>query len=218
MKDLINFKGIKEGIYINVNSGDLSAIKDELNLKLKDKLAFYKGIKLLGIKSDLLSENDSRELKYILKYKYDFILEESLPEIFNDIVETSKKITEKKPDQSLFEGTQVGMTKFINATLRSGQVANFSGNIVIIGDVNPGAVIEAGGNVIVLGTLRGIVHAGVGGNLHAIIAAYNFKPSQIKIGDKISRAPDEDYETYGVPEIAKVKNGGLFIEPYLPNK
>ena len=216
-RDLINFKGIKEGIYINVNGDNLSDIKEELNNNLKGKLDFYKGIKLLGIKSDYLSPEDLIQLKYILKYKYDFEIDENLP----DIIE--KKL-EKKPEKEieeeteLFQGTETGMTKFINTTLRSGQVAKYAGNIVIIGDVNPGALVQAGGNIIVLGMLRGVAYAGVGGNFAAVIAAYNLKPSQIKIGDKIYRSPDEDYESYGLPEIAKVKNGDLVIEPYLPNK
>ena len=214
-KELINFKGIKEGIYINVMGEDLSEIKDELEKKLKKKSDFYKGIKLLGIKSDYLSPEDLINLKYILKYKYDFAIDEDLPEIFEKEV---KKDKEADLEEGFFQGIETGMTKYVNTTLRSGQLVKYPGNIVIIGDVNPGALIQAGGNVIVLGTLRGVVHAGVGGNSKALIAAYNFKPSKLKIGDKISRSPDEDYEDYNLPEIARVINGDLIIEPYLPNK
>ncbi len=73
------------------------------------------------------------------------------------------------------------MTKFINTTIRSGQVIEYDGNIVIIGDVNPGALIKAKGNIIILGTMRGVAHAGVDGNHDAIVAAYNLQPTQLEL-------------------------------------
>lgn len=55
--------------------------------------------------------------------------------------------------------------------MRSGSIVEFSGNVVIIGDVNPGSVIKAGGNVLVLGYLNGTVYAGLDGDENAFIGA-----------------------------------------------
>ena len=110
------------------------------------------------------------------------------------------------------------MTKFINATVRSGQVIEYGGNIVIIGDVNPGALIKARGNIVVLGSLKGVAHAGIDGNNDAIVAAYDLQPMQLRIGSVISRKPDENVVISGMPEIARVSNGEVIIEPYLPRK
>lgn len=42
-----------------------------------------------------------------------------------------------------------------------------------------------------LGSLRGMAHAGIGGDEEAIIAASVFAPTQLRIADIISRPPDE---------------------------
>ena len=211
--ELITFKGVKEGIYINIEGNNFLEIKEELNKKLSKSMEFYKGSKLLGIKANDLSQEELQELSCILKYKYDLIvLKEELPSHILD----DKDI--KDEEDIIFEGIEEGMTSFIKGTLRSGQIVSYDGNIVIIGDVNPGALIEAGGNIIILGTLRGVAHAGKGGNSNSIVASYNFNPTQLRIANKIARSPDQGIGDSKIPEIAKIKNGEVVIEPYLPNK
>lgn len=207
-QDLISFKGVKEGIYIDVYGNDISEIKNQIDTKLSKDYDFYKDTKLIGIKGEELSEEQITELKLLLRYKYDLdILDEELP----------KSMMEDKNEEK-FADIDCGMTKFVNKTLRSGQVVKYSGNIVIIGDVNPGALIQASGNIVVLGTLRGVAHAGIEGNLDAIVASYNLQPTQLRIGEVIGRQPDSGMKSSRVPEVAKVKDRELIIEPYLPNK
>lgn len=45
--------------------------------------------------------------------------------------------------------------------VRSGQVLETEGDLLLIGDVNPGGMVKAGGNIFILGSLRGIAHAGL---------------------------------------------------------
>ena len=73
-KDIITFKGVKEGIFIDVNSDDFYLVKEELDKKMKSAPNFFKGTKILGIKSKDLSSINIFELKCILKYKYDLIV------------------------------------------------------------------------------------------------------------------------------------------------
>lgn len=80
--------------------------------------------------------------------------------------------------------------------VRSGQVLSIVGDLLLIGDVNPGGTVKATGNIYILGKLHGTAHAGVQGNQEAIIAASFMKPTQLRIAEYISRAPD--YETDGV--------------------
>src|SRR5690625_1214744 len=86
--------------------------------------------------------------------------------------------------------------KAFNRIVRSGQVLETVGDILLIGDVNPGGKVVSTGNVYIMGNLRGIAHAGVNGDRNAVIAAAYMKPSQLRIADYISRAPD--YESTGV--------------------
>lgn len=79
-------------------------------------------------------------------------------------------------------------TLYIRKTLRSGQRVVFAGNVVVIGDLNPGAQIEADGDVIVLGQLRGSVHAGCEGDEEATVITSSMRATQLRIADRFYTA------------------------------
>jgi septum site-determining protein MinC len=74
--------------------------------------------------------------------------------------------------------------------VRSGQILQVEGDLLLIGDVNPGGTVKAGGNIFVLGSLKGIAHAGYNGNRQAVIAASVMNPTQLRIGNIFNRSPD----------------------------
>lgn len=90
-------------------------------------------------------------------------------------------------------------TLYIRRTVRSGQSISSGGNIIIIGDVNPGAEVIAKGDITVWGILGGIAHAGSEGNNYSRIRALKLNPVQIRIGDIFARRPD----TVNMPFIQK---------------
>lgn len=90
-------------------------------------------------------------------------------------------------------------TLYLRKTIRSGQSISSDGNIVIIGDVNPGAEVIAKGDITVWGILGGIAHAGSDGNSYARIRALKLNPVQIRIGEIFARRPD----TVNLPYIQK---------------
>ena len=79
-------------------------------------------------------------------------------------------------------------TLYIRKTLRSGQRVMFAGNVVLLGDLNPGAQIEAEGDVIVLGQLRGSVHAGCEGDEEATVITSSLRATQLRIADRFYKA------------------------------
>jgi septum site-determining protein MinC len=81
--------------------------------------------------------------------------------------------------------------KVLTGIVRSGQVLRHVGNLIFIGDVNPGGTIQASGDIYVLGALRGVAHAGDAGRRESVIAASYMKPTQLRIADVISRPPEE---------------------------
>jgi len=108
-------------------------------------------------------------------------------------------------------------TILIKKTMRSGQSIRYQGNVVVMGDVNPGAEIIAGGNIVVMGFLRGVAHAGASGTEDKIVTAFRLRPTQLRIANHITRAPDEQSEAYPeYPELARIKNGVVVIERYVP--
>lgn len=105
-------------------------------------------------------------------------------------------------------------TRFIRQTLRSGQIERaLEGNMVILGDVNPGAEVVAAGDIIVLGALRGVAHAGALGDIASIIFALNLVPTQLRIGRFITRAPAEQQQQQRA-EVARVLEDAIVVEEY----
>ena len=90
-------------------------------------------------------------------------------------------------------------TLYIQRTLRSGQSIKSEGNIVIIGDVNPGSEVIAQGDITVWGILGGIAHAGSDGNKFAKIRALKMNAIQLRIADVFARRPD----SVNIPYIQK---------------
>lgn len=94
----------------------------------------------------------------------------------------SKVVTKEEALEWKRETEIVSVTR----TVRSGQTLEVKGDLLLIGDVNPGGKVLAGGNIFIIGALRGIAHAGYYGNKKAIIAASLMNPLQVRISDVLS--------------------------------
>mgnify|MGYP001048101088 CR=1 FL=1 len=116
------------------------------------------------------------------------------------------------PSSSPAEGGQPA--QYLRRTLRSGMSVTSEGDLVIVGDVNPGAEVYAAGDVLVWGALRGTVHAGMHGNPEAIIAALRLIPTQLRIGSLVARAPDSRRALVDQPAVARVLDGSIVVEPW----
>lgn len=145
-------------------------------------------------------------------------------EKFNDALENANKIEDiEEIDFTLddvrkqLRETEKLPTLYIQRTLRSGQSITSDGNIVIIGDANPGSEIIAKGDITVWGVLGGIAHAGSAGNQYARIRALKMNAIQLRIADTFARRPDsanipyiQKTDTF-VPEEACVRKKQIFI-------
>lgn len=204
-KEYIAFKGSKDGVNIILSSDmPLKVLLPELRDKFQQAKDFFaKGTCHIHFSGRVLGTSDKLELEQTvmenlqgcdITVEYDGE-EKTVPAVFNDIKE--------------------GYTKFHEGTLRSGQLLESEGNLVIIGDINPGAEVVAAGNIVVMGTARGIIHAGCTGNRDAFIVALNMSPTQIRIADIITRPPDNDVRQEIVPERAYIKDNTIYIDEYL---
>ena len=101
-----------------------------------------------------------------------------------------------------------------NGTVRSGDRISSNGNLFIIGDVNPGAIVSAKKNIYVWGKLLGIAFAGSGGNNNSYIASLYLRPLQLRIADVIAIGPEDKPNNY-YPEIALIDNKTIIIKPYI---
>ncbi|MGD0475220.1 MAG: septum site-determining protein MinC [Candidatus Velthaea sp.] len=103
-------------------------------------------------------------------------------------------------------------TLYHRGTLRGGQTLHNLGNIVIIGDVNPGAELIASGDILVFGSLRGVVHAGAQGDLSARVVALELAPTQLRIATMIATSEGGPAPTG--PQHAYVLGDRIAVVPH----
>ncbi len=109
------------------------------------------------------------------------------------------------------------VTVYINQTLRSGQIIESEGNVLIIGDCHPGSEIRAVGDITVWGILSGIAHAGCKGNTNATIRALKMNAVQLRIANCYSRRPDATNIPYIIkssvftPEEARLVDNEIML-------
>ncbi len=73
--------------------------------------------------------------------------------------------------------------RFYRGTLRGRQILESETSIVIVGDIEEGAVVASKHNIVVTGTIYGTVIAGAAGDYDAFIAALHMEPRKLCIGD-----------------------------------
>ncbi|OBZ09851.1 septum site-determining protein MinC [Bacillus sp. FJAT-27264] len=192
----------------------IKGIKDGLVFLLDDKCPF----------EDLLSE-----LRFKLEHSHQNIL--TGPIVHVDVKLGSRPVSEEEKDavldilrgqgnllirsvEALEDPSAVDSEALymVSGMVRSGQVLHHQGNLLLLGDVNPGGTVTCSGDIYILGALRGMAHAGVEGNEEAIIAASLLSPTQLRIADIISRPPDEWETRESSMEFAYLTNGAMQID------
>jgi septum site-determining protein MinC len=98
-------------------------------------------------------------------------------------------------------------------TLRGGQALHHAGNIVVIGDVNPGTELVATGDIVVFGRLLGVAHAGAQGDNDAKVYALHLQATQLRIATCIA-VDEERSRDASEPEVAFVRDGRIVIAPF----
>ncbi|MUK86976.1 septum site-determining protein MinC [Ornithinibacillus sp. L9] len=185
-KQLITIKGTRDGLTLFI---DDTCSFDEAFKELREKLLANQPQKkepcvpvTIKLGNRFLREEEKDSLSNLIKEENRFTIQS----IESEVIAKSEAL-------SLMEDSEV---KTINRIVRSGQVLEVTGDLLLIGDVNPGGSVISTGNIYIMGSLHGVAHAGVKGDRSAIIAASYMNPSQLRIAEYISRAPD--YESDGV--------------------
>ena len=212
---IISIKGTKDGLIFHIN--DEASYQDVI-LQLEEVLASVPHTdqqeKAANVTLQLgyrhVSPEQKKQLREMVEKDNHFFIEKF----------DSKVISREKAKQWFEEHS----LKSISQIVRSGQVLDIEGDLLLIGDVNPGGEVRATGDIYILGKLHGIAHAGTKGNDEAVIAASYMNPNQLRISQYISRATD--YETEGVymecgyldKENEKIVIDRLQVLPYVQRK
>lgn len=185
-KQFIMIKGTREG----------------LTLFMDDTCSFEEALaELRELLTSSQTQKDEPNVPVTVKLGNRYLHKEQKEKLVN-LIEKGNNFTLQSCDSNLISKDEAlkwlanDEIKSINRIVRSGQVLEVTGDLLLIGDVNPGGKVISTGNIYIMGQLNGVAHAGSGGDNQAVIVASYMKPSQLRIADYISRAPD--YEPQGV--------------------
>ena len=177
-KSVVHMKGTKEGLVLRLDDQcTFQELLDELLAKVAEGGIDSKVEVQLHLGYRYCTEEQKKQLISATQSNGNMLVSKIVSEVVT-VEESIRKIAEHKSE------TYVGF-------VRSGQVLRATGDITILGDVNPNARVEAGGNIYVLGNLKGIAHAGVNGNEDAFIFASRFMPTHIAIASQIEAMSNE---------------------------
>ena len=137
MLNNIKISQTTDEIILSVNIvSDIEEIAEELQTKIVKLKEFYKSAKTpIRITGRLFTEGEIERLKKIINNEIEVEVNFDEP---SDLLglHAIKKTFKTEMD--------VSETKYIQYSLRSGQIEEYSGSLVIIGDVNAGAEVIAG--------------------------------------------------------------------------
>jgi len=206
----VALKGTRDGLVLYLDpAADFGLLMNELGSLMENSDQFLQGaaVRCYAGKREF-SDDEHASLTAVLKQNGLELAGWMTPE--EVYLPKAKSYVEEKDARSE-EGIVEGHCLIVERTLRSGKSVQYEGHVVVLGDVNPGAEIIATGNIVVLGSLRGVAHAGATGDRKASVSAYHLAPTQLRIADLVTRAPDDGTDGRG-PEIARIKDDQLIVE------
>lgn len=172
----------------------IKGTKDGLVLRLDDQCSYVELIEELGKKVTEGNLDGKIDVQLHLGKRY--CTSEQKAHLIN-IVEQQQNLYVKKVqsdvltiEESIQQFEENRFETFVGI-VRSGQVLRATGDILVLGDVNPNGRVEAGGNIHIAGKLKGIVHAGATGNEEAIISASHFEPTHVLISNHVEVMTNE---------------------------
>jgi septum site-determining protein MinC len=203
----VRLKGIGNSLYVSVAPDKpLEWVQSEL-ARLFEPLKLTPDARVV-LDTGSGGQADDRHRQICVYLKNAFNLNEvALPDQNRTVSENRFKMNNSRSTIS-----HHGETLVMAGRIRSGQSVKAKKHLVIMGDVNPGCDLVAGGDIIVLGSLGGTAAAGQPSNIEAVIMAFDFRPTQVKIGAIVAAGlPDRGQ---GTPEIAHIENGTIVVDDY----
>ncbi len=175
LKQAVSLKGIKEGYQLIIPaSASLRSVLEELT-ELKTQL-----------KKDA---HANHQIRFFVKTGDRRLNEEEQKQIIQIVEDDYFKIDS-------FESNVVSIEKALEwhnqssptlevRNVRSGQLLQTEGDLLLIGDVHPGGTVRATGSIFIIGQFKGIAHAGFAGKENAVVVA-NFRyNAQVRVGDNV---------------------------------
>ena len=215
----IQIKGLRDSLLVTLGGQAWDENQSALLTQIDGRASFFQGARLvLDVGTQALGVDEMVRLRDVLSERgislWAVLSESPKTEKTAQLLGLATRLSNKPRVEERREPAEPVSQEaalFLSKTLRSGTRIEYPGNVVIFGDVNPGAEVIAEGNVIVWGRVRGVIHAGAKGNRQAVICALDLSATQLRIADEISALlkPQKNPR----PEIASInKEGRLHAE------
>ncbi|MEH2386844.1 MAG: septum site-determining protein MinC [Nostoc sp.] len=199
----LSWSDIWQQIKQRLNAGDRFRISNSpVHLMAQDRLVDARQLQELGealseVQLRLISVSTSRRQTAIAAVTSGYSVEQLQP--VSSLVSESTATAIPQAD-----------ALYLEMTVRSGVEIRHPGTVILLGDLNPGGIVIADGDIIIWGRLRGIAHAGAGGNSECLIMALQMEPTQLRIADAVARAPEKLPMQFS-PEVAHITPQGIRI-------
>lgn len=215
----IQIKGTRDGLLITLGGEAWTDLVSALVENVDERKSFFQGARvILDVGEKELRVAELSKLRDMLSERsiglWAVLSSSAVTETTAQYLGLATRITKPSPAEVRESGeiSPEDAAQWVKGPLRSGGRVLSAGNVVVLGDVNPGAEIVAGGSVIVWGRLRGVVHAGAQGDEKATVCALEFNPTQLRIAGEIAVSPKKRGKSQ--PETAYLKDGHLVAAPW----
>ncbi len=213
---LIQIKGLRDGLLVSLADAPWDELRPALMEQIESQQSFFQGARVaLDVGNHIFDVNQLSDLRDALSERgvllWAVISQSPRTEKTSQLLGLATRIAKPRPQESALPREPAPASAlWLDRTLRSGTRIEYPGNVVVLGDVNPGAEIVADGSVIVWGRARGVIHAGAKGDESAVVCALDLSPTQLRICNEIA-APGRRKEKPGA-EIVSLKDGRLQAE------
>ena len=184
---------------------EISRIGDDLYIKLNDLVEFQNLYDSLEEKLNLINEQSNTILKINLILGYREISSQELYCLFELILKDEKMLI-NSIESNILESDEL---EVYENTIRGGETKIFKNRVLILGDINPNALVIAKSEIYVIGKVKGKV---IIRNKKGRIEASSFQNAYIKIFDKYNTSLNHnDVITLNYENINEKIGGKLYV-------
>lgn len=217
----VQIKGVRDGLLVTLGEGEWGELQTALLAHIQERAGFFQGARVaLDVGNQILRAAELGNLRDRLSEMgislWAILSNSPATEQTAQVLGLATRIFTPRPERTIkspnSNHSDGEVAIFVQRTLRSGMRVTFQGNVVVMGDVNPGAEVIASGSIIIWGRLKGSVHAGAEGNEKAVVCALDLHPTQLRIANVISMTPEKKGKLQ--PEIAHIEHGQVVANPW----
>ncbi len=179
MSNAVRIKNTSEGMTVYLNQElEFQVLLSEIQKKFGESAKFFGNAKtILSLKGRELSEEEEEKIIQVISASTNLDIVYLLDDTKEEVV-TQQEAEEEVPAETPKEERVYFHKKSVSA----GEIIKADKDLVILGNVAPGATLISTNSIFVYGGLYGEAYAGVDNGNDFVITALDFSPEKISIG------------------------------------